>query len=745
MDGSIGSPVIRRDAYAKVAGSAQYAADFAHAGTAYAALTTSSVARGRITRLDTSAAEAVPGVQMVLTHRDLNETLGDETFAMKGGHMQSSFLPLTSDEIHYEGQIVALVIADTQEAAEEAARKVTLDYETAPAYASIDDEGAEPEPMDAKDIDVGDAEAAFAAAPVSVDMTYDTPMQHHNQIELYATTAAWQDGKLYINIPSQWVIGQQVGLATIFGIPPEDVRVQNPYIGGGFGGKASILPHTVLVAMAARRLGRPVKLVVPRETGFTVTSFRPATRSRVRLAAERDGTLVAVMHDQMGQSSKIDHVAFAVTEVTGRMYQSPNIRVRESTTATDVNTPGFQRAPAEAPGFFGFEMAVDELAYKLGMDPIALRLKNEPARDPVKGAKWSSRSLVQCFERGAEVFGWSRRTPEPGSMTAPDGTLVGWGCAAACYPAAMAPSAARVRLSADGTCTVSCAAHDVGTGAYTVLGQVAADVLGVPNEMVRVELGDSNLPSGPVSGGSITTGSAGSAIQKAAFMVRDAVLQAVAGGDASGWSLAGGHVIAPNGTGMTLMQAMKEHTSGVVEETAVWKPDTVSDDAARKGLAGGMAFSAASGDEYCSFSYGAQFAEVRVDPLTRKMRVSRMVGAFACGRIINPRTARSNLIGGMIWGASFALMEQTTVDRPRARMANTDLAGYHFATNADVGDVVCELVDEHDPVVNPLGAKGVGEIGIVGMNAAIGNAVFHATGIRVRRTPILIEDLLPAA
>ncbi len=742
MDGSIGSPVVRRDAATKAAGSALYAADFAHANVAYAALTTSKVARGRITRMDTAAAEAVPGVQLVLTHRSLNESLGEETFIMKGGHMQSSFMPLTSDEVHYAGQIVSLVIADTQEAAEEAARLIQPDYDTQPAFASMDDPNRTEQPMDAKSIDVGNAEAAYATAPVTVDATYYTPMQHHNQIELYSTTAAWRDGKLLLNLPSQWVIGQQAGLATIFGIPPEDVRIENPYIGGGFGGKATILAHTVLVAMAARRLGRPVKLVVPREAGFTVTSFRPATRSRVRLGAEKDGTLTAVMHEQAGQSSEIDHVAFAVTEVTGRMYASPNIRVRESTIATDVNTPGFQRAPAEAPGFFCFESAIDELAVELGMDPIELRIKNEPARDPVKGAQWSSRSLVQCYRRGAELFGWSRRTPEPGSMTAPDGTLIGWGCASACYPSAMAPSSARVRLSPDGVCTVFCAAHDVGTGAYTVLGQVAADVLGVPNEMIRVELGDSKLPSGPMSGGSITTGSAGSAIQAAAIKVRDRLLAAVSGGNPAGWSLAGGQAIGPDGTGQPLTDVLGTHLGGVIEETADWRPDTLSDEQMRQGLRGGMAFSTVAGEKYASYSFGAQFAEVRIDPLLRTPRVSRMVGVFACGRIINPRTARSNLIGGMIWGASFALLEQTQVDRPRARMANTDLAGYHFSTNADIGEVICETVEEDDRVVNPLGAKGVGEIGIVGMPAAIANAIYHATGKRVRKTPILVEDLL---
>ena len=743
MDGSIGRPVIRRDAAAKTSGAALYAADFPHAGTAYAALATSTVTRGRITRIDTSAAEAVSGVQLVLTHRSLNETLGEETFAMKGGHMQSSFMPLTSDEVHYAGQIVSLVIADSQEAAEEAARKIAIDYATEHASAAIDDPDRTEEPMEDSAIDVGDAEAAFAKAPVTVDATYLTPAQHHNPIELYATTAAWRDAKLLVHVPSQWVVGTQAGLASIFGIPMEDVHVESPYLGGGFGGKATILPHTVLVAMAARRLGRPVKLVVPREIGFTVTSFRPATRSRVRLAAEKDGTLVAVMHDQVGQSSVIDHVAFPATDVTARMYASPNIRMREATIATDVNTPGFQRAPAEAPGFFAFESAVDELAVALGMDPVELRLKNEPARDPVKGLPWSSRSLVQCYRRGADLFGWERRTPAIGSMTAPDGTLVGWGCATATYPSAMAPSSARVRLSADGTCVVSCAAHDLGTGAYTVLGQVAADVLGVPNEMVRVHLGDSTLPSGPVAGGSITTGSSGSAVHMAALAVRDRLLEAAAGdGNPAAFTLAGGHVIGPDGKARPVAEVLATCTSGVIEETADWKPGAMTDDKMRQGLAGGMAFHGPVTETHATYSFGAQFAEVRIDPLLRTVRVSRMVGVFACGRIINPRTARSNLVGGMIWGASFALLEETHVDRKRARFANTDLAGYHFSTNADIGDVVVETVDEVDMVVNAIGAKAVGEIGIVGMPAAIANAIYHATGTRVRKTPILVEDLL---
>ena len=750
MDGSIGTPITRRDAAAKATGAARYAADFGHAGIAYAALTLSSVARGRITRIDSAAAEAVPGVQMVLTHRDMNQGLGSETFIMKGGHMQSSFMPLTSDEVHYSGQIVGLDCrrhdggggAGGARAQHRVCGPARRRRHGRPGSCTVQ---TEPNP----EITVGDADAAMARAPVRVDQEYTTPAQHHNPMELYATTASWNEGKLTVESPSQWVMGQRAALATIFGLSPEDVHVVSPYIGGAFGCKATLLPHTVLVATAARRLGRPVKLVVPRGAMFTVGSFRPAARNRIALGAERDGTMVAMVHEAVGQTSEIDHIAFPGTNVTSRMYDIPNIKTSESTVATDVNTPGFQRAPAEASSFFAYESAVDELAVALDMDPIELRLKNEPKVDPVKGLPWSSRSLVQCYRRGAELFGWDKRTPGVGSMRTEDGVLIGYGCATATYPSAMVPAAAHVALSADGLLRVRTSAHDVGTGAYTVLGQVAADVLGVADDLVRVELGDSNLPSGPMSGGSVTTGSAGSAVHMAAVALRDKLLSVAtaeggpfAGRDPATLQFAGGHVVGADGAAHSLADLLKASPAGSLDASAEWKPDLMDAGKMQYGLLGGFAIEGPVTKTHAIYSFGAQFAEVRIDPLLRTIRVARMVGAFACGRIINPRTARSNLAGGMIWGASFALLEETKVDRPRARFANQDLAGYHISSCADIGEVTAEIVDETDTVVNAIGAKAVGEIGIVGMPAAIANAVYHATGIRVRKTPILIEDVL---
>ncbi len=749
MSAGIGVPTPRRDGKAKAAGAALYAADFAHAGVAHAALTLSTVAKGRITSIDTSEADAVPGVQLVLTHRSFNQDMGKETFIMKGGHMQSSFMPLSSDAVHYAGQIIGIVLADTVEAAEEASRKIKVAYAPEHAAAAIDDPGRETKVSDGATITKGDADAVFASAPVKIDQTYLTPAQHHNPIELYATTAAWHDEKLLVNVPSQWVMGTRMGLASIFGISPEDVHVESPYVGGGFGSKATILPFTVLIAAAAKRLGRPVKLVVPREAMFTVGSFRPATRARIALGAERDGRMTSLIFEELGQSAEIDHVAFAGSAEVARMYDVETVRTKHSTVATDVNTPGFQRAPAEACSFFGFECAVDELAEALDMDPIALRLKNEPKVDPIKGVPWSSRSLVQCFKRGAELFGWDKRQKVPGLTRTPDGMLIGYGCATATYPSAMAPAAARITLSADGIVQVSTAAHDLGQGAYTVLGQVAAEVLGVTDDHVRVSLGDSTLPSGPMAGGSITTGSAGSAVHLAALLVRKRLLEGAtaagapfAGVDPARITLAGDHLVGPDGSGHAITEVMTHIGGGTIEEMAEWKPESMDLKKMQAGLAGGMAFNGPVTETHTSYSFGAQFAEVHIDPVMRTIQLARMVGVFACGKIINPRTAHSNLVGGMVWGASFALLEESRVDRPRAKFANIDLAGYHISSHADIGEVVVETIDEEDKVVNAIGAKAVGEVGIVGMPAAIANAVYNATGIRVRKTPILVEDLL---
>jgi xanthine dehydrogenase YagR molybdenum-binding subunit len=745
---AIGQPLSRKDGAAKVTGTARYAADFAEAGMAYAQLATSTVAKGRIAELDASAAEAAPGVLLVLTHRNMDR-LEPLKFMFEGGPAQSSFMPLTSDEVRYAGQTVALVVAETQEAADDAARRIEVTYRAEPAAASIHDRGAG-EPIDAAEaIEVGDAEAAFAAAEVKVDAGFTTPAQHHNPIELYATTASWQGGKLTVYLPTQWVRGTQHGLAKALGMRPDDVRVISPYVGGAFGAKATIMPHTVLVAAAARRLGRPVKLMVSRADMYAAGSFRPATTQRVALAATRDGHLQALIHEQRGQTSRMDRACFPGTEMTARMYAVPSIRTREMIIATDVNTPGFMRAPFETPTFFGLESAMDELAVALGVDPVELRIRNEPDKDPWKGLPWSSRSLVQCYRRGAERFGWSRRTPEPGSMREGD-ILIGWGCATATYPTQLFPASARLRLSANGSAWVGCAAHDIGTGTYTIAAQVVADRFGIPMGRVTVELGDSRLPTGPIAGGSVTAGSIGGALAEACDTARDRLLQAAG---ASGGPFAGvavnqlrledGEIVGPDGTREPLASILNRMPAGVLEVDGAWAPPGMAAQQLEMADQGGVPIVGPSYPAFSAAAFGAQFVEVRINPRTRTIRAPRMVGVFAAGRILNAKTAHSQLMGGMVWGLSNGLLEETEIDRKRARFVNANIAEYHVAVNADVVSVEVEMLDEKDELVNPLGVKGIGELGIVGTSAAIANAVYHATGIRVRKTPILIEDILP--
>jgi xanthine dehydrogenase YagR molybdenum-binding subunit len=748
MNNAIGRPLPRTDARAKVTGAASYAADVPFPDMAYAALVTSPIARGRIRDIDLSAAEALEGVRLVLTHSSLNDKLGNGGFLGSGGRFQSSVSPLMSEDIAHHGQIVALVVADSQEVAEQAAGLLRIDYQVDESRADLYAELDRAIPLEALSLNVGDASAALADAPVSVVGEYLTAAMHQNPIELYSTTARWVGHQLHLDLPTQWVIGTQAGVADVLGVPRENVHVSSQYVGGGFGAKASVFWHTALTAIAARRVGRPVKLVVSRAQGFTVGSFRPETRQIVRLGASRDGRLLAYDHENWTQVSRADVSALPGTHYSTHIYAAPNIRAREFAVPTDVNTPGYMRAPLEYPANFAQESALDELASALGMDPIELRLRNEPECDPVSGVPYSSRSLIACFRRGAELFGWERRTAQPGSMRSDDGRLLGWGCASAWYPAYRAASAASVRVTADGGVQVRVGAHDLGTGTYTVLSQIAAEDLGIPVARVSVSLGSSDLPIGPMSAGSSTTASAGSAVRLACRKARAELLAMArdvapfAGRDCGRLEIADGSILGADGSTLALNALVAGLPGGAFEVVDQYAPRELSEDQVRSALDGRLAQAGPFGDTHTMFSFGAQFAEVQVDPLTLHVTLGRLVGVFACGRIINPRTARNQLAGGMIWGAGHALMEEGVFDRRRARFANNDLDGYHFAVNADVSKVVVEMIDEDDDVVNPLGAKGVGETGVVGMAPAIANAIHHATGVRVRRTPILVDSLL---
>jgi xanthine dehydrogenase YagR molybdenum-binding subunit len=728
---NMGAPQSRIDGRAKVTGAAPYASDFAVGRPAYAYFVISAIARGRIESFDLKAAQAVPGVLDIMTYETMKGTVRKPSFFAGGGYASTTIVPLDGPEVWHDGQIVAMVVADSYEAAREAAYKVHVKYQERAAAGTFDSAGVTTE--DAADASkshedpaVGDIAAGFSAAAEIVDEEYATPTQHHNAIELFTTTCLWTGDKLAIYEPSQIVHGLKHGVAEQLGMLPDNIRVVSPFVGGAFGSKASVTPRTVLVALAARRLGRPVKLVLTREQGFSVATYRAETRHRLRLGADADGRFTALSHEGWEVTSRPDSYLVGGTDTTSRLYACPNVFTKVRLVHADRNTPGFMRSPPEVPYLFPLESAIDELAVKLGMDPIELRRRNDTMKEPIKGLPYTSRSLMECFDEAAERFGWSRRAPTPGSMHEGD-WLIGWGCASTCYPTALTPATARVTLWKDGRVKVETAAHDLGTGAYTALAQVAAERLGVSVEQVTMSMGDSDLPPSPVAGGSTTTASVSSAIAKGCDEIRAKL----------GLNEAG--AIEPS----TRSAGFERLGVSVIEEYAEFVPHGVKPEGIDKLYAGHSVFTGgAMMDDRIQYAFGAEFVEVRIHTRTREVRVPRVHGAFAAGHIVNPKTAHSQLMGGLIWGVSSALHEATEMDLRTARYINDNFADYLVPVNADIEDVSVILVPERDTRVNPLGIKGLGELGNVGTNAAVANAVYHATGRRIRDLPIRLEKLL---
>jgi len=747
-----GEPIPRSDARAKVTGAARYPSDEPVGNAAYGFLKTSSIAKGRITAIDETAARAVPGVLDIFTYRNASSIKGSKFFN-DGGTASTSVVPLSSPQIWHEGQIVALVVADTFEAAREASYRLRVDYAAESPSASFDSAGtttqaAEEVSKKHKDPKVGDAEAAFAAAAVKVDAKYSTPAQHHNPIELFTTTCSWQDDELTIREPSQFVYGLKNGVAEQLGIDAGKVHCISPYIGGAFGSKASVTPRTAIVAFAAKQLRRPVKLVLTRQQGYTITTYRAETQHRVRLAAAADGKLVAYMHEGREITSRSDNYFVGGSKDSAHMYAFGNVKTHVDIVHADRNTPGFMRSPPELPYMYALETAMDEMAVALRMDPIAFRRVNDTMTSAVEKTKrYTSRSLMQCYDEASSAFGWNRRTAAPGSMRDGD-WLVGWGCATAMYPTNAAPASCRVVFTAEGSAMAQLAAHDVGTGTYTVAGQAVALKLGIEPTAVKVELGDSKYPASPVSGGSNVTASASSVLMKACDQIRARLFQAavkqgpLGGRRADQLDIKGGRVVAADGRSMSLEDAFKAAGTGVIEEYAEWFPPGKGPEDVGKLYKGSAAITGGAEGPKLMFAFGAEFVEVRINVRTREIRVPRLVGAFAAGRIANPRTARSQLLGGMIWGVSSALHEETEVDPRYARYVNNDIAEYLVPVNADINELQIIMVPEVDTEVNPAGVKGLGELGNVGTAAAVSNAVFHATGKRVRDLPIRLEKLL---
>ena len=729
---NMGQPIARVDARAKVTGAARFASDMPVTNPAHAYLVTSTIAKGRILGFDESAARAVPGVLDILTHLN-RPPLQPVKHFFAGGAGITATPPLAGPEVAYDGQIIAMVLANSFEAARDAAHRLVVRYRRQTPSSTFGSPGV-PEQRTAdvlperKDPVLGDAAAALRNSAVVHDAQYATPTQHHNPMELFSTTAFWVGDELTVYEPSQFVYGLRAGVAGQLGISPEKVRVINDYVGGAFGSKGALTQRTALVAVAARQLGRPVKLVATRDQGFSISGHRPETRHRVRIGAGRDGRFTAYHHDQWELNGRADPYVNGGVENAAAMYAFPAVMSTGRMVRADRDPPIFMRSPAEVPVIFALECAVDELAIKLAMDPVELRRINDTDKNWVTGKPYSSRSLMACYDAASAAFGWKRRNPQTGSMRDGD-WLLGWGCATATYPTQMSPAVARVRLLADGTARVEIAAHAVGTGAYTVMAQMAAETLSIKPEHVAVAMGDTLLPPGPVSGGSVTTASACSAVKLACQQVL-ARLELPAGASAA-----------------QRTAAFEKLKLGAVEETGNYVPPTSRSQSTAglyKGSADVTGGANAGNAAKTMFAFGAEFVEVRVHARTREIRVPRIVGAFAAGRIMNPRTAHSQLMGGMIWGIGSALHEHTEIDKREARYMNDNLAEYLIPVHADIRAVDVILVPEVDSDINPAGAKGIGELGNVGTAAAIANAVYHATGKRIRELPITIDKLIQA-
>lgn len=757
MKTGIGHPASRVDGRLKVTGQAVYGSDTPLQNPAYAYLATSRIARGRVTAIDKASALAVPGVLDVMTHEDVGGKVKPGKTFDQMGYMGTSIAPLADGKIHHDGQIIAVVLADTYEAAREGANRLKATYAEERPSATFDSPGVkvtETKPDEGDSFPkVGDAPKAFAEAPVKIEARYSTPIQHHNPIELFTTTCVWANGRLTIYEPSQGVGVLQNAMVEQLGLPAEHVRVVSTFVGGAFGSKGSATQRTALIALAAQRLNRPVKLVATRADGFTIATHRAETRHHVKLAAARDGKLQALIHEGEEVSSRPDAYKVAGVESSTRVYACPNIATKVSIVSADRNTPGFMRSPPEIPYMFAMESAMDELAHALAMDPVELRRVNDTMVEPVKGLKFTSRSLIPCFDAASKAFDWSRRNPKPGQVRQGE-WLVGLGCATALYPSYIAPCSVRVTLTPSGQAIVSTAAADIGNGAYTVVAMIAAERLGVPIENVDVQLGDSDLPPAPVAGGSNVTASVSNVLVKACEEVRAKIAEAAvkandtpfAGRDPKTLVLLGGKLVGADGAEEPLQKAMMRASPGAVEVYAENLPHGAPPTGMQMLYKGVPAIGGGERlKDRIQFAFGAQFVEVHVHARTKEVRTPRIVGAYAAGTIINPKTAKSQLMGAQIWGVSAALHEATEIDKRAARYTNTDLAEYMIPVNADIAGHEVIMLPEADSAVNPLGVKGIGELGNVGMNAAVANAVFNATGVRVRDLPIRLENLLGAA
>lgn len=736
-EGVIGQSVSRVDGPLKVTGRATYAYEHSGSETAYGHILGAAIARGRIVKIDTARAEQMPGVLLVMTYHNApsQAEFGPPVVSQVFTRARPM---LASNQVRYYDEPVALVVAETFETARAAAALIEVRYQQDQGVfdlsANLSDAYA-PEQTNAgfeTDSAVGDFQRAFENAAVRIDSTYRTPYEHHCPMEPHATLAVWSGDEVTIHTSAQTLANYQEGLANTLGIPPERVRVLSPFIGGGFGSKLIVHADTVLAALAARVLERPVRVALTRQQMFANAGYRAEMIHQVRFGADQDGRLAAIGHDVYSASSRIEEFCEQTAAFVRSLYAAPDRLTRHRLVSVDLKRGEWMRSPGEAPGMLAFECAMDELADRLGLDPIELRRRNEPMEDPERGVPFSTRNLVACMDEGARRFGWEQRNP-PG-QTREGRKLVGLGMAAAIRPNYLGAASAWVGIDRDAGVTVRLDMTDIGTGTYTILTQIAAESLGVPLSAVQVELGDSRFPRTAGSGGSWGATSTGTALYRACTLLKERILAAVEANKDSplyGINMAEARFV----DGELRVAGRSRHLGELMRTSA---PDGLEAEGSVESFLETEAY-----QTYSQHGYGAHFVEVEVDCDTAEIRVRRMLAVIGAGRILNPMTARSQILGGMTWGIGAGLMEESILDPRYGHFVNHDLAEYHVPVNGDVQEMEVVFLEENDDQANPLGAKGLGELGVCGVGAAIANAVYNATGIRAREFPITLDKLLP--
>ena len=732
--GLIGTPISRLDGPQKVTGTARFAAEFPLDGMVYAALKYSTIARGRIIELDTSAAAASPGVVLVMTPDNAPRMKPAPPFMTSAKAAAGDDLPIMQDEqVHWNGQPVALVLAETQEQADYAKSLIRIAYETEPSVTVFETAKADSEPGvfqgEPMLLEIGDAEAALAAAPHKIDVVYRTPRHTHNPIELHAATVTWIGDQLIMHDASQCVTHAAWSLAQVFGIEEKQVHITSPYVGGGFGSK-TLWQHQILAAAASKLVGRPVRLMLSREGVYRIVGGRTLTEQRVAIGAQQDGRFDALIQTgvvAMGRHNNMPE-PFILPAKSG--YKSESFKLDVEAARMDMLANTFMRAPGESVGTFALESAIDELAVDLGMDPIELRIRNEPEKDPTSGVPFSSRHIVEAYVAGADRFGWAQRNTKPGSRREGE-WLIGTGCATATYPYYRMPGgAARITLTSRGRVTVAIAGHEMGMGTSTTHAMVTADRLGVALQCVSINYGDSHLPGVVLAGGSQQTASMGAAINSAHHALITELLK-LAGKESILAGLDADGVIGRDGYLCDIAKPDRR-------ESYVSLMERIGRDEL---TAEGTAPPPFESMHWSMHSHGAMFCEARVNMVTGETRINRFLGSFDCGRILNPKTAASQFRGGIVMGLGLALMEETQFDERKGRIMNPSLAEYHVPAHMDVPEIDVIWTDIPDPH-SPMGAHGIGEIGITGVGAAVANAVYNATGKRVRDLPITLDKTL---